>query len=170
VVTHSDRISFYNPTGGGLSWFDPSKARRFDADSERSSERLYLTAGGRWVLEFTSENGDTDDDSNYHVLGPRAARNWLIHHRHDGAVLDYFGEAVPEEYFADPDDGVVYVELHSARMAELRAFAAENDMDESQAAGALLIRGLRERAMPAAPPVRSVPDRRLPGRWGGDDV
>lgn len=82
-------------TDGSGRWFDPKKCQRFEEDTyfdgnnhvsratgtQWNHEELYRTAGGRWILESTSQwQGSVD---HYEEIDNEQAAAWLAQNDHE---------------------------------------------------------------------------------------
>jgi len=109
-----NRINVTERTDDGsrrlIGWFDAEAAEVFAERREAfdganlagvhmrdqdGGQRLYLTRGGRWVLEQWSRwQGEADT---YHYVGADAAREWLQINGDEEVIERLFGEPVPPE-------------------------------------------------------------------------
>lgn len=137
-----------------VGWFDDDKAvrisenRYWDGNNmagnttrrHDSHEALYHTAGGRWVLEMSSDWATVQ--TIHRFLTDAQAKGWLIRNKSDGEVERYFGE-LPEESGPAPTGrpavgGVVSTALGVERLAAVDAWAAGREVSRAEAIRQLL--------------------------------
>ncbi|MGH3883435.1 MAG: hypothetical protein ACRDRC_08540, partial [Pseudonocardiaceae bacterium] len=133
-----------------IGWFDPDKATEHTEDTDwdgsnnvskatgRSGyhQRLYRTAGGRWVLCDWSHWQGTG--RSYEFVGDVRAREWLLLNDHNDVVARHFGRVEDERGPGRPEvGGRVDVRLGDLT-AGVDAYATEHDVSRAEAIRRLL--------------------------------
>lgn len=110
-----------------LGWFNPNGAEVFKeprpwngenhvgliSGLQAGSERLYLTAGGRWVRHYDAR-GQYNGPEFYEFITPSMAREWLLRcGDQDEAVVRLFGE-IEEESGPEADLLVSYKDIEES--------------------------------------------------------
>lgn len=147
-----DRTTITGPEGQ-LWWFDRDKADEFEettrwdghsrvsipAGGGYAHERLYHTAGGRWVLERYSQWEGTPRTFEY--IANDEARDWLILCEHEEAVEKFFGEIEDERGPGRPEIGNP-LKVHLGDVAAIvETYSAEHSVTKSEAVRQLIHKG-----------------------------
>lgn len=130
-----------------IGWFDPSKAERFDQDTEWDGhnmtgvltgsqwvdEYLYRTSGGRWVRNHDATRYCNGPDI-YEFLTDEQAKDWLLRSgNHDEAVERFFGAIEDEKGPGRPEiGGRVTIALGSANLASVDAWAENEGISRAE--------------------------------------
>lgn len=150
------RINVFDGDSGELAgWFERSKAKcyeeetRWDGNNHISCatgnqwrhEKLYRTAGGRWVLHWWSNYGNEAD--RYRFISDEDAKQWLLAQHHDGAVEEYFGGLEEEAGPGRPEIGpAVHIRLTAGLLAQIDDLAADEGLSRAETIRALLTEAL----------------------------
>ena len=145
-VFHSDPMDDDAPQLVG--WFDDDKivedvreTKRWDGQNHRGvmsglqigDERLYRTAGGRWVTRYDARS-EFNGSLTYTFLTDREAREWLLRDGDDEIVERYWGK-IPEEdaslFYLAHQRAMVQAELDKV-MAQLKATALREAKTDRQ--------------------------------------
>lgn len=127
-----------------VGWFDPARAERFEegerwdgsnnvslaTGSDREHEALYKTAGGRWVLGWSSAYESAQD--RYRFVGADEAREWLVRNEYaDVNIEAATGEAMPAEMGRPEIGPQIKVRLSPETLARVDALADAAGMSRS---------------------------------------
>lgn len=116
------RVIVIEPLAGQTAgWFDPDSATGYDdgdrwdghnnvgaaSGSQWTSETLYRTAGGRWVLNRDASRCDGGPDT-YEYVTDEQARDWLMRTRtqaNEDAIAEHFPGTPQEVQYGRPEVG-----------------------------------------------------------------
>ncbi len=142
------RINVTDDEGTLIGWFDDHKAQSWDeatrrdgnnhisraTGSEWAHERLYRTAGSRWVLHWWSRAQDR-----YRFVAEDEARTWLLAQEHDEAVTEIWGEIEDERGPGRPPVGpAIHLRLPLGLLERIDTAAAARGTTRAEAIRDLL--------------------------------
>lgn len=141
-------------------WFDTEKAKCFNeltewngnnhisvpTGSQWDHQTLYLTSGGRWVLEHSSQWQGSKDT--WEFISSEQAKDWMLLNEKENALKKYFGEIDEEQgpgpgRPATPGHGHVQFRLDAEMFPKLEEAAAAAGEKPSEFARKLLIAALK---------------------------
>ena len=146
-----------------VGWFDPARAERFEegerwdgrnsvslaTGSDREHETLYKTAGGRWVLGWSSAYASAQD--RYRFAGEDEAREWLVRSEYPDADIEAAtGDPMPAEMGRPEIGPQIKVRLSPETLARVDEMASTAGVSRSAWVRATIEGAVRGGALGAA--------------------
>lgn len=131
-----DRVDIIN----GREYWDGNNQIDVHARSWGRHQYLLRTAGGRWVLEQTSDW--EKEQTTYRFLDDEAAKVWLVANESDDELARYFPDAEDERGPGRPEIGAPVQVRLGELLAPVDAYAQNHCLSRAEALRVLVQRGL----------------------------